>query len=571
MSADSLTRTFPEPSIEAASPLDLLLTRAVIGSGAHNLPVSSAFAFGRALASRPRRVVSRAGALTADLAKVALGSSEIAPSRRDRRFVDPAWTENPLLRRLVQSYLATARAAEGLAQDVPMEWRDAERVRFAVENLMEALAPSNNPLTSPVAWKAAIDTGGLSAVRGLRNLVRDLAASPRVPSMVDRSAFVVGEDLARTEGAVVLRTPVFELIQYTPVTETVRKEPLLIIPPTINKFYVLDLAPQRSLIAHLVASGQQVFVVSWRNPDARHSKWGFDVYVQAILDAMAGVREIVDVERTHVLAACSGGILAAMAASHLKQTEGDDQLASLTMLVTVLDQARVGTTGAFVDEQTAATAIAASRRKGYLDGRQLAEVFAWLRPSDLIWNYVVNNYLQGKQPPAFDILAWNADTTRMTARLHADFLHLALENALVRPGGATVLGQDVDLRKVEVDTYVVAGVADHLCTWQSCYRSAQLFGGNTRFVLSTSGHIAALVNPPGKLKSSFTVHDQPLDPAMDPATWRDQAAQQQGSWWVDYVAWLSARSGQDVPAPASLGSSHHRVLEAAPGSYVLDA
>jgi polyhydroxyalkanoate synthase len=561
----------PAPDAAAASPLDLLLTQAALGSGPRAVPVSSVLAFGRALASRPRRVASRTGALTSDLAKVAVGWSDLAPSRRDRRFVDPAWTENPLLRRLVQSYLAFARTAEGLAQDVPMEWRDKERIRFAVENLVAALSPSNNPLTSPVAWKAAIDTGGLSAVRGARNLVRDLATAPRVPAMVDRSAFVVGQDLAATPGAVVLRAPAFELVQYAPVTETVHATPVLIVPPSINKYYVLDLAPQRSLIEHLVASGQQVFVVSWRNPDVRHSKWGFEVYVQAVLDAMAAVRDVTGTKSTHLLAACSGGILASMTASHLAQTKQADQLASLTLLVTVLDQARLGTTGALIDESTAAAATAASRRKGYLDGRQLAEVFAWLRPSDLIWNYVVNNYLQGKQPAPFDILAWNADTTRMTARLHADFLTLALNNALVRPGGAAILGHDVDLRKVTVDNYVVAGAADHLCPWQSCYRSSQLLGGDTRFVLSTSGHVAALVNPAGNVKSSFTANDRPLDPATDAQTWQAEATQHEGSWWPDYVGWLSARSGDEVPAPSSLGSSQHRVLEAAPGSYVLDA
>ena len=555
---------------QSAAPLDMLLTQAALGAGPRALPVRSSLAFGRALARRPRRVLSRVGSLGGELGRVAVGSSTISASRRDRRFSDPAWTENPLLRRLVQAYLAVEQSAEGLAQDVPMDWRDAERVRFAVSNIVEAIAPSNNPLTSPVAWKAAIDSGGLSAIRGVRNLVQDLATAPRVPSMVDRDAFTLGEDLARTPGAVVLRTPVLELIQYRPVTETVRSEPLLIIPPTINKFYVLDLAPDRSFIEHLVQSGQQVFVVSWRNPDARHSKWGFDVYVQAILDAMSAVREISASQSLHLLAACSGGILASMAASHLAQTGQSEQLASLTLLVTVLEQARTGTVGALVDEKTAAAAIAASRRRGYLDGRQLAEVFAWLRPNDLIWNYVVNNYLQGKRPPAFDILAWNADTTRMTARLHADFLNLAMNDALVRPGGVNVLGTDVDLRKVTLDSYVVAGVADHLCPWQSCYRSTQLFGGQSRFVLSTNGHIAALVNPPSNPKSSYVVSDEPVDRAMDPQTWQAEANSREGSWWPDYVGWLTERSKEEVPAPATLGSSLHPVIEAAPGSYVLD-
>jgi polyhydroxyalkanoate synthase len=559
-----------EPVSAVAAPLDLLLTQAALGARPRGLPTGTAVRFARALASRPRRVVARVGTLTAEMAHVVAGTSTVSPSRRDKRFVDPAWTDNPLLRRLVQAYLVAGQSVEGLAQDVPLDWRDRERVGFAVSNLVGALAPSNNPLTSPVAWKAAIDTGGLSVLRGGRNLARDLSTAPRVPAMVDRSAFTVGTDLAATPGAVVLRTPLFELIQYAPTTETVRREPLLIVPPTINKYYVLDLRPGRSLIEHLVASGQQVFVVSWRNPDARHSKWGLDAYVQAVLDAMAAVRSICDVDSTHLMAACSGGILSAIAASHLALTGNQDPLASLTMLVTVLDQQQAGTAGALVDEQVAEPAIAASRRKGYLDGRQLAELFAWLRPQDLIWNYVVNNYLQGKQPSAFDILAWNADTTRMTARLHADFIRLTMSNGLVRPGGANALGHDIDLRKVTVDSYVVAGVADHLCPWQSCFRSAQLLGGATRFILSTNGHIAALVNPPGG-KSSFVSSEEALSTSTLPQDWQEAASLRQGSWWDDYVAWLTERCKEEVPAPTELGSGQHRVLEAAPGSYVLDA
>lgn len=559
------------PPADISAPLDLLLTQAALRAGPRALPFRSALAFGTALSKRPRRVAARVGTLTTELGRIAVGASSLAPSKRDKRFADAAWNDNPGLRRVVQAYLAATACAEGIAQDVPMEWRDAERVRFAVSGLMEALAPSNNPLLSPVAWKALIDTGGLSAVRGLRNAAGDLATAPRIPKMVDTAPFTLGENLAPSEGAVVLRTPAFELIQYTPTTDTVRAEPLLIVPPSINKYYVLDLSPGRSMIAHLVASGQQVFVMSWRNPDARHSKWGIDVYVQAILEAMAAVRNITGTSHTHVMAACSGGILASMAASHLEQTGRLDELASLTLLVTVLDQSRGGTTSAFVDETVAAAAVAASRRKGYLDGRQLAEVFAWLRPSDLIWSYVVSNYLQGKQPAAFDILAWNADTTRMAARLHADFIGISMSNALVRPGGTSVLGTEVDLQKVTVDSYVVAGVADHLCRWQNCFQSTQMLGGSSRFVLSTNGHIAALVNPPSNPKSSYVVQDEPVKTATSPEQWHEAAEQKQGSWWPDYVAWLSERSGDDKPAPAELGSGLHAVLEAAPGSYVLDA
>jgi len=560
--------TSPADAGDVAGALDLLLTDAALGPSRRFFPGLSGLRFARALASRPRRVASRVAGLAGELGRVAVGTSTVAPSKRDRRFADPAWTQNPLLRRAVQAYLAAGAVAEGIVSDLPMEWRDAERIRFVAGNLVEALSPSNNPLLSPVAWKAMIDSGGGSAVAGLGNLLRDVASSPRVPSMVAPDAYEIGTDLACTTGSVVLRTPVIEVIQYAPQTPAVRSTPLVIVPPTINKFYVLDIAPGRSMVEYLVQQGQQVFVVSWRNPDARHSKWGADVYCQAILDALAAARDITGSESAHLLGACSGGILSSLALAHLAQTGQQHRIAGFTLLVTLLDQAPAGAVGALVDETTAEAAIAASRARGYLDGRKLAEVFAWLRPSDLIWNYWVNNYLQGKTPPAFDILYWNADTTRMTARLHHDFVRMAMTNALTKPGGATVLGTDVDLAKIDVDSYVVAGVADHICPWQSCYRSTQMLGGSNQFVLSTNGHIAALVNPPENPKASFQTAG--ADNPTDPQEWLQTAKSEQGSWWPHYAAWLADRSGPEKPAPETLGSTRFHELGAAPGSYVLD-
>jgi poly[(R)-3-hydroxyalkanoate] polymerase subunit PhaC len=518
------------------------------------------------LARRPRPTITRGTDLLAELGRVALGSSTLAPSGRDRRFTDPAWTQNPALRRVMQAYLATEHTAEGLVADADLDWRESERIGFLVHNLVQAMAPSNNPLISPVAWKAAIDSGGSSALTGLRQLVGDLATAPRVPTMVAPDAYQVGRDLAVTAGTVVLRTPVFELIQYTPQTGTVYATPLLIVPPTINKYYVLDLAPGRSLIEHFVGAGQQVFVMSWRNPDARHRDWGLDRYGQAVLDALDATCAITGADRAHLLGACSGGIISSLVAGHLAAL-GRDRLASLTLLVTLLDQQRAGTAGALVDKKTAAAALAASRARGYLDGKALAEVFAWLRPGDLIWNYWVNNYLAGRTPPAFDILFWNADTTRMTAALHRDFITAALDNALTRPAGTTLLGTKIDLGKVTVDSYVVAGNADHICPWRSCYASTQLLGGRSRFVLSSNGHIAALVNPPGNTRSSYQV--AVIHPA-DPAEWTAAARTEQGSWWPDYTRWLGERSGNRVAAPTSTGDNRFPPLGAAPGQYVLD-
>ena len=551
----------------AAAPLDLLLADGALGPARRLLPGGAGLRFAAALARRPQRVAHRATALAGELARVGLGRSNEAALPADRRFTDPAWTSNPVRRRLVQAYLAAGRSAEVLLADAELGWRDAERLRLLADNLVQALAPSNQPLTSPVFWKALVDSGGGSVLRGVRHLAGDLATPPRVPSTVAADAFEVGADLAVTPGAVVLRTPVFELLQYRPQTPRVRRVPLLVVPPTINKYYILDLAPGRSLVEYLVQRGQQVFVISWRNPDVRHRDWDADTYGQAILEALAATRRICRADRSLLLGLCSGGILTAMVLAHLAATGQRDRIAGFGLAVAVLDQTRAGTAAAALDAGTARAAVAASAARGYLDGRTLAEVFAWLRPGDLIWPYWVSNYLAGRTPPPFDILYWNADTTRMTAGLHRDLMGLAVGNALTRPGAATMLGSPLDPAKVDVDAYLVAGAADHLCPWQACYRSTQLLGGRTRFVLSTSGHIASMVNPPGNPKASFrTAPDNP----PDPADWLGQSATEAGSWWPDFAGWLEQRGGGERTRPRRLGAAGLPELDPAPGTYVLD-
>jgi polyhydroxyalkanoate synthase subunit PhaC len=565
MSADS--DTINSAADAAAAPLDLLLSDAAMGMLRRVNPGGSGLRLAAALAGRPGLVARRGRQLAGELARIAMGTSPVQPSRRDRRFADPAWSGNPLLRRAVQAYLAAAGTAEGLVAEADLDWADSQRVGFVVTNLIDALAPSNNPLLNPAAAKAALDTGGGSILAGLRHFLADMTGPPRVPSMVEPDAFEVGVDLAVTPGSVVLRTPVLELIQYRPATAVVRQVPLVIVPPTINKFYVMDLAPGRSLVEYLVGSGLQVFMISWRNPDARHAQWDFNVYGQAVLDAMDAAARITGSEQAALAGACSGGIIAAMVAAHLADTGQQDRLAALTLLVTVLDEAQAGLAGAVIDERTARLAAAASQARGYLDGRSLAEVFAWLRPNDLIWNYWVNNYLLGRQPPPFDILFWNADTTRMTAGLHQDFLQLGVTNALVRPGAATMLGSPVDLALIDRDSYVIAGITDHICPWQSCYRSTQLLGGRSRFVLSTSGHIAAMVNPPGNEKARYQVAKKCPE---DPQEWLRRAETEQGSWWPDYAGWLAERCGAEKPAPEEPGGGGLAPICEAPGTYVYD-
>jgi polyhydroxyalkanoate synthase len=554
----------PEDATDAVTGLDMVLVDGARGPLRRMVPpLRTSLRFTRALAVRPRTVARHTREFAEELGRIGAGRSEVAPSRRDKRFADPAWAGNPLLHRVMQAHIAGAQLAARLVDDAELDWQDDERIRFTMTNVVDALAPSNTAL-NPLLWKAIIDTGGRNAVRGVRRMVADLGRPPRVPSMVEPDAFTVGGDLAVTPGVVVLRTPVFELIRYRPATPRVREIPLLMVPPTINKFYIADLAPGRSIVEHYVGQGQQVFMISWRNPDERHADWGLDTYGQAVLDAMDAVARASGCDRVSLQAFCSGGIITAMVLAHLAAQGRLDRVASASFAVTVLDWARAGTVSALMDRGAVEEAVARSRRKGYLDGAALAEVFAWLRPNDLVWNYWVNNYLQGNPPPAFDILYWNADTTRMTADLHRDFIDLALANALTTPGEARMLGTPVDLSTVAVDAYVTAGIADHLCPWQACYRTTQLLGGTSRYILSTTGHIASLVNPPTNPRSTFQVA---TSTPPDPQEWLASAETVKGSWWPDYTAWLGERSGAEIPAPEDLGGGLE-VLADAPGTYV---
>jgi polyhydroxyalkanoate synthase len=553
---------------ELAAPLDLLLTSSAVGMAERMMPNTSWSRFALNLARRPRTVASRAAALSRELVSIAEGRSERAPGKGDKRFADPAWRGNPLLKRTMQAYLAANDIVNQLFSDANLDWRDAERMRFVLDVITEGLSPSNNPVVNPLGWKALIDTGGLSAIRGLRHFASDMSSAPRVPSMVESDAFKIGETIAVSPGSVVFRCEEFELIQYAPQSDKVFSVPLLMVPPVINKYYIMDISPGRSMIEYFVKQGVQVFAISWRNPTAEQRNWGFDTYGNAILNALDTVEKISQSDRTHLQASCSGGILSAMTAAHLNATGQGDRLAGLTLMVTVLDQRKAGFAAAAIDEEAANIAIALSARKGYLDGRALAEVFAWLRPTDLVWRYWVNNYVEGKSPAAFDVLFWNADTTRMAAALHRDMITLGLHNSLATPGAVSMLGTPVDLGLLTTDAYVVAGIADHISPWQACYRSARLLGSkDLRFVLSSSGHIASLVNPPGNPRATYRVGG--VD-ETDPSAWVESAEQHTDSWWPDFVSWLGERDGGRKDAPQSLGGAGLTPLEPAPGSYVLE-
>ncbi|MET9325214.1 alpha/beta fold hydrolase [Tsukamurella sp. NPDC003166] len=561
--------TTAEGADEIVAPLDLLLVNSTKSFASRMVPNAAWARFGQSLAGQPVTVAERAAGLAKELGLIAVGRSGREPQKGDFRFKDPAWANNPLLNRIEQAYLAISDLANQLYDDADLDWKDAEKMRFVLDNLIEGLSPTNNPFVSPVGWKAMIDTGGLSMVRGLTAFAKDMASKPRIPSMVDPKAYTVGETVATTKGTVVLRTRMFELIQYAPQTKQVREVPLLLVPPVINKFYIMDLAPGRSLVEHYVKGGQQVFAISWRNPSARHRDWGFDEYGKAIIEALDALQVITGVDTANVFSTCSGGILAAMVMAHLFATGHGDRISGLTFGVTVLDQSHAGFASALADRRAADAAIRTSAGKGYLDGAAMAEMFAWLRPTDLVWRYVVNNYIQGRPPAAFDVLFWNADTTRMAAALHRDMVLMGLDNKLVTPGASTMLGTPVDLGKIEADLYVLGGISDHICPWQATERSAALFGSkDNTYVLSTAGHIASLVNPPGNPKSSYRT--APVLQDQTPEEWFETAEKVSGSWWPHHLEWLDARSGAEVDAPSALGAAGYEPLAPAPGTYVLE-
>jgi polyhydroxyalkanoate synthase len=556
------------PRVAARSALDVMLTDAAVDEGGARRfirPVAAA-KVAAGLALHPARVARRTGSLGRELATTAAGRSETAPAKGDRRFNDRAWQENWLLRRMLQTYLATTETVDGLISDANVDWRTERQARFAANNVLDALAPTNFPWSNPAVLRETVDQGGANLARGARQFVRDVSRPPRLPASVDTSKFEVGGNLAATPGSVVLRTEVFELIQYKPQTERVRTIPLLFVPPTINRYYILDIAPGRSMIEYLVREEQQVFVVSWRNPDTPQGHFDMDTYAQAVLQARDAVAEITKQDAVHVNAACSGGIVSSAAVGHLQASGELSKVASLTLFVCAIDSTRATDAEALVTREMAAAAVAESARKGYLDGQALAGVFAWLRPNDMVWNYVVNNYLLGKEPPAFDILYWNQDAVRLAAGLHRDFIIIGLENSMAHPGEYEALGTPIDLGAIDLDTYFVAGLRDHLVSWEAAYRSALLFGGNERFVLSTSGHIQALVNPPSpESRSSYRMTDEP---AADPDEFFRKADVRPGSWWPDYAEWLRERSGGLRPAPSGLGSKKYKATARAPGTYV---
>ncbi len=509
-----------------------------------------------------------AATLVTEITQVLRGNSTLEPPPGDRRFSDAAWSENPVFRRLAQGYLAATRGLDALVEDFEAstdDHRAVERARFTANIISAATAPTNLFATNPAGLKRAFDTGGASVVRGLRNLVEDLRHNGGMPATVARGAFEVGRDLALSPGAVVAREEMSELIQYAPTTDQVRDRPVLIVPPPIGRFYFLDLRPGRSFVEYAVSNEMQTFLVSWRNPGPEQGDWGLDEYAAAVSAAIDHVRAITGSAQVNLVGFCAGGILNATLLSHLA-AGGDDRIHSATFGVTLLDFALKAPLGAFANRGLLDLVRRRTERAGVITARQLGAAFTWMRPDDLVFKYVVNNYVLGEPPPAFDILAWNDDGTNLPAALHRAFLDIFRDNSLTRPGVVTLLGSPVDIGRIKVPVFVVGAVADHLTPWKGCYRTTELVGGEATFVLSYSGHIAGLVNPPGNPKAHYW-ENGPLQ--ADPDAWLAGAQRREGTWWEAWTKWIVDRAGELRPAPTELGAPDHPPLDPAPGRYVV--
>ncbi|MBX3491326.1 MAG: alpha/beta fold hydrolase [Parvibaculum sp.] len=517
-------------------------------------------------ARQPFTFMQHIGSFGREMVDIVAGGDKFAPQPKDRRFVDQAWQKSPVYRRLMQGWLAFQSEVHGFIRSLDLDPVEHGRAMLVADIMIDAVAPTNTLVGNPSAVKLALDTGGSSLVQGFRNAIDDLRNNHGMPSQVDKTPFKVGGNLATTEGAVVYRTEMLELLQYTPKSETVHKVPLLFVPPQINKYYVLDLTPEKSMSQYLVHQGHQVFVVSWRNPGPEHRDWGLADYVAALVDVIGVVCSITGSEKLNISGGCSGGITTATLLSHLA-AKGDDRINSVTFWVCVLDpRMEDSDVGVLVTKRGIEMARQRSAKKGVLAGSDLSRVFAWLRPNDLIWNYVVNNYLHGQKPPAFDVLFWNNDSTNLTAALHSDYLSLYETQPFANPGKEEILGTPIDLGKVTVDAFIVGGVTDHITPWKACYRTTQMLGGKREFVLSNSGHIQAILNPPGNPKAKYFVNDN-LPATAD--EWAAGASEVMGSWWERWEKWLSARSGEKIPAPKKLGNRKYKAMDAAPGTYVL--
>jgi polyhydroxyalkanoate synthase len=518
----------------------------------------------RLMTINPQVLIEENIAFARELVEIAFGRSKVLPDARDRRFSHNVWQKSGYYKRLMQGFVAWRDMLNRVLDRADTTPEDRERARFVLQLFTETFAPTNSLLGNPGALQRITETRGKSLIYGLQNFIDDLTNNFGMPRQVDDRKFQVGRNLATTPGAVVYRNEVLELIQYQPQTQMVERRPLLIVPPQINKYYATDLAAGRSFAEFAVQQGIQTFCISWRNPTAAQRDWNMETYLTACKQAIAVAREITGADRVNAMAACAGGFTLATLLGHLA-AKGDDCIESATLLVTVLDTEAPTLLGQFASKSGVAATIEKSRRKGVLEGSEMARVFAWLRPNDLVWLFVANNWVMGNRPPAFDILYWNSDTTRLPAEFHADLLRMFMDNPLKAPGRITALDTPIDMSRVQVPAYVVAGITDHITPWQACYQSKNILRGKIDFVLSSSGHIQSIVNPPTNPKAKYFLNGSLPE---SPEDWLAGASEQAGSWWTHWAAWYRGHGGGEVPAPVTLGSTAHPAGDPAPGRYV---
>lgn len=523
----------------------------------------------RAMATQPKMLANQWMSFASEFTNIVTNKSDVAPTSKDRRFADPAWQANGVSRTLMQSYLTWADKVGETVEALDLPDRDAARARLVTSIFTDAMAPSNNFFANPTAIKTFYESGGKSAVEGLKNFLEDMTKGGGLPASVDVSKFKVGENLAVTPGNVVFKNDVIELIQYTATTEEVHQRPLMIVPPQINKYYAVDMSPGKSMIEFLLANGLQPYCVSWRNPTPEMRDWDFQTYIEALDEAVDAAREITGSDNVNIMGSCSGGITLSAYLGWLNAQDMGDKINAVVLAVCVLNtEAKTDSDfSALVSPSSTAMAKESSRAKGILDGQDMAKMFAWMRPNDLIWNYWVNNYLLGNAPPAFDVLFWNADTTRLPMGLHHDFIDMIWSNPFINSGKLTIGGHDIDMEKVNYPTYVIGGTTDHITPWKAVYETARLYGDDTTFVLSNSGHLQSLLNPPGNPKSWYVKGVADKDSADK---WSEGATKHEGTWWLDWAEHLKANGGKQVAAPKVPGSKKHQPLGPAPGTYVFE-
>ncbi|MBP6188143.1 MAG: class I poly(R)-hydroxyalkanoic acid synthase [Azonexus sp.] len=489
---------------------------------------------------------------------------KVAAEPGDRRFSAPEWKESPIYDYLHQAYLLNTQYLKQVVEVIPaQDAKSKERMRFLARQMADAMAPSNFAATNPEFIKLALETKGQSITDGINNLIKDFEKG-RI-SMTDESVFEVGKNIATTEGAVVYENELMQLIQYSPLTPKVGTRPLVVVPPCINKFYIMDLQPDNSLIRFMVDQGNTVFLVSWRNPSEAHAQVGWDDYLeQGPITALHIAQEITKVKQVNALGFCVGGTILTSALAVLKE-RGEDPVASLTLLTTLLDFSDTGEIGLFIDEQGVTAREGTIGKGGLLPARDLANTFSFLRANDLVWNYVTGNYLKGEKPKAFDLLYWNSDSTNLPGPFACWYMrNMYLENNLRVPGKLAMCGANVDLGKLDMPVYLLATREDHIVPWQSAYQSTRILGGKIRFVLGASGHIAGVINPVSKNKRSYWVNE---DVKTEAEGWLTAAEEKKGSWWADWADWLKPLSGEQR-APRKPGNANYKPIEPAPGRYV---